>query len=493
MLNRRNQFKGISIISFLICMTISACTYSVESNVEKYDSSIGELEFHNGFEKGLPTEATTKKLIEAYDLSYATTAYAWALPMVATEGMFNIIRDVHKASYGDIVSFDGLDNIRPFLTSNNSTPYFFSVVDLSKTGPMVLDIPAGKIMGGVNDAWQRPVVDLGMIGIGAGRGEKTVLTGPGQHIDASGYNHAVSKTNKVFIFYRAIEREDAEGLLQGLKHYPFYDRLSRPASKVIVAKGSHDQRESQPRGLAYWERLHNAMESEVVEERDRLFYGMLKPLGLEKGKPFKPTKEQKAILEQASFLGESMAKAYTFDKRFESRVWREGSHWENLVNLNPNQVAEHSDNFEERAAFFYEATTMSETYTAKFIGVGSKYVFAYKDQGDKWLDGAQNYTLEIPADVPAQDFWDVSVYESNARVYLTNKTNVVNLGSRDEGLVRNEDGTVTMYFGPKAPKGKEANWIQTVPGENWFACFRFYGPLEGYYDGTFTLADIQKQ
>lgn len=493
MFNRRNQFKGISISSFLICMAISTCTYSKESNIEKYDSSIGELEFHNGFEKGVPTEASTKKLIEAYDLSNATTAYSWALPMVATQRMFEIIRDVHKAGYGDIVSYDGLDNIRPFLTSNNNTPYFLSVIDLSKTGPMVLDIPAGRLMGGVNDLWQRPVVDLGLTGIGAGKGEKTIITGPGQHVDATGYNQVASKTNKVFVFYRALEREDAEGLLQGIKHYLYYDRLVRPTNKIIVAKDSNDERESQPRGLAYWETLHKAMQNEVVEERDRLFYGMLKPIGIEKGKPFNPTKEQKDILEQATFLGEAMAKAYTFHKRFDSRVWREGTNWENLVNLNPSQVAEHSDMFEERAAFFYEATTMSEFYTAKLIGVGSKYVFAYKDQGDKWLDGAQNYTLEIPADVPAQDFWDVSVYESNGRVYLTNKTNVVNLGSRDEGLVRNEDGTVTMYFGPKAPKGKEANWIQTVPGENWFACFRLYGPLEGFYDGTFTLPDFQNQ
>jgi len=37
------------------------------------------------------------------------------------------------------------------------------------------------------------------------------------------------------------------------------------------------------------------------------------------------------------------------------------------------------------------------------------------------------------------------------------------------------DGSVDLYFGPKAPKGKEANWIQTVPGKGWFACLRLYG------------------
>ena len=40
------------------------------------------------------------------------------------------------------------------------------------------------------------------------------------------------------------------------------------------------------------------------------------------------------------------------------------------------------------------------------------------------------------------------------------------------------DGSVDLYFGPKTPEGKEANWIQTVPGKGWFACLRIYGPLE---------------
>ena len=188
-----------------------------------------------------------------------------------------------------------------------------------------------------------------------------------------------------------------------------------------------------------------------------------------------------------------MTKALTFEKRFKTHIWREGSNWHQLLNVNPNQRTEHSDMFEERAAFFYEATSMSVTYTANLVGAGTKYVMAYKDSDDNWLDGAQNYTLTVPADVPVKIFWDVSVYETNGRVYVSNDTNVANLGSRSEGVVKNKDGSVTMYFGPEAPKGKEANWIQTVPGENWFGCFRFYGPLQPYYDGSFTLPDFQKQ
>jgi hypothetical protein len=38
-------------------------------------------------------------------------------------------------------------------------------------------------------------------------------------------------------------------------------------------------------------------------------------------------------------------------------------------------------------------------------------------------------------------------------------------------LGRNEDGSVDIYRGPKAPAGFEKNWIPTVIGKNWFAYF----------------------
>jgi hypothetical protein len=45
-------------------------------------------------------------------------------------------------------------------------------------------------------------------------------------------------------------------------------------------------------------------------------------------------------------------------------------------------------------------------------------------------------------------------------------------------------------FGPDAPPGREANWIQTIPGRHWFSYFRFYGPLESYFDRSWKLGDI---
>jgi hypothetical protein len=59
-------------------------------------------------------------------------------------------------------------------------------------------------------------------------------------------------------------------------------------------------------------------------------------------------------------------------------------------------------------------------------------------------------------------------------------------------LIKNADGSVDIYMGPEAPKGKEANWIPTVPDKAWFPYFRLYSPKQAFLDRTWVLPDIEK-
>jgi hypothetical protein len=56
---------------------------------------------------------------------------------------------------------------------------------------------------------------------------------------------------------------------------------------------------------------------------------------------------------------------------------------------------------------------------------------------------------------------------------------------------KNADGSVDIYFGPKAPEGMEANWLPTDKERRFFLLFRFYGPKKGVFDGSFELNDIE--
>jgi hypothetical protein len=65
------------------------------------------------------------------------------------------------------------------------------------------------------------------------------------------------------------------------------------------------------------------------------------------------------------------------------------------------------------------------------------------------------------------------------------------VGSQSEGMVKNEDGSYDIYFVPEAPKGKEGNWLQTLPGKSWFIILRMYGPLEPWIEKTWRPGEIE--
>jgi len=65
------------------------------------------------------------------------------------------------------------------------------------------------------------------------------------------------------------------------------------------------------------------------------------------------------------------------------------------------------------------------------------------------------------------------------------------VSSQDKGIKVNADGSVDVYFGPKAPAGFEKNWVQTIPGKGWFVLLRLYGPLESWFDQIWRPGEIE--
>ncbi len=102
-----------------------------------------------------------------------------------------------------------------------------------------------------------------------------------------------------------------------------------------------------------------------------------------------------------------------------------------------------------------------------------------------------NYVLHVPPDAPAEAFWSVTVYDASNSSGLDNGQPLPSLGSRDKPVM-NADGSVDLYFGDKAPAGKEKNWLRTPKGKGYFAILRLYGPLEPALDRTWVPGDFEK-
>ena len=122
-------------------------------------------------------------------------------------------------------------------------------------------------------------------------------------------------------------------------------------------------------------------------------------------------------------------------------------------------------------------------------GKGSIYAVAYMDSKGNALDGGKSYKVHVAPNVPMESFWSFTLYDNQTRSELQTDQQFPGIDSNKKDLVKNEDGSYDIYFGPKAPSGKEANWLQTVPNKGWNMLWRIYGPTKPWYDKSWRIGD----
>jgi hypothetical protein len=186
-----------------------------------------------------------------------------------------------------------------------------------------------------------------------------------------------------------------------------------------------------------------------------------------------------------------MARTIGYAKRFEgAKVWP-GKQWDISLFLKETsqEVPTHTQ-LDERTSWFYEAVGVSAGMMGRTVGAGQVYLEASKDKYGHWLDGARAYHLHVPPNAPVAQFWSFTVYDNETRCFVDTGTQP-DRSSRDK-ILKNADGSVDLYFGPKAPIGKPVtNWIKTISGKGWFTYFRLYGPTQAYFDRSWVLPDIE--
>jgi len=481
-------------LTFLVFACNQPGNGSTTEGTVAVETRIGTLEFSHDFENGIPTEESVEKLFNEMDFQRACQAYLWGLGPAS----FMVWQSEAKEKFGagnlDIVSYATYEHKLGILTANATTPYLAGFTNLAETGPLVIEVPVGPTAGLVNDFWHRNVTDMGITGPDRGKGARYLILGPGQSVESeSGFRVVHSSTLNIFWGTRILDPDPAKAvaLRKQFRAYPYSSRLNPPEMRMITPEDGVSWLGVQPRGIQYWQVLSEYINREPVQERDRLIMAMLKPLGIEKGKPFNPTERQKKILIEAALVGEAMAKANSFDKRFAGARYWPDRYWDELMMVHPTQKTENFDQLDERAAYTYEASTTSMAMISKTPGRGQAYLGCYRDKKGNGLDGSKTYRLRIPAVVPAKNFWSLTVYDVATRCLIDNPQRQADRSSRQADLVKNDDGTIDLYIGPKAPEGFEKNWVPSVPGKGWFAYFRLYGPTEAHFDKTWKLGDIE--
>ncbi len=485
--------KFAASVSLTLLIT-SAPALSQESNPFEGDRTVNTRIGDLTFESGYPSAETVTKLYDEMDFQRASQGYLWGIPAVGLNEWRRAHYDVFGGRSGEMLTYLNFAEKLGILTPNFTTPYIATFIDLKETGPFVVEVPPGLIAGMILDNWQRVLADLGVVGPDKGKGGKYLIMPPGYGpVEAPGYFVVQATSRDVLAGFRLLGDDKEAAIAEIVPQIRTYSWTVEGTGAPMPARAAGDKKWSQmpPRGMAYWDSLDEVIQRNPIDERDRLILAQLKFLGIERGQPFEPDERQKKLLEEGVLVGEAMAKANTTDKRVEPPFW-EGTNWKHALVVSVDQKANTYDQLDERAAWFYEAVVISKGMLTETPGVGQRYIASYKDKDSNWLSGENTYKLHVPADPPAKGFWSVTAYDEATRQMPVTEQGRPDISSRKEDIARNEDGSIDVYFGPAAPKGHEANWVQTNPDKGWFAYFRFYGPTEAFFDKSWALPDIEK-
>jgi len=438
-----------------------------------------------------------------YQLKYhrAFESALWAMPAVA-------IYRLRKAAFSSEI---GLDNnviaaspsvagpSKELLTANSSTTYITAFTDLKK-GPVVVKIPAsgeeGTLYGQVVDHWQRTIADVGPSGLDAGKGGNYLFTAKDYNEEIpSGYIHVPSSSYRIAFVFRSIRlkgktEEDAFNYAKRLKMYYLSD--GEPSQQKFV-----DSKEKRYSTLPlydhrYFQDIYDVFTYENIEDADKYMMGMLKYLGIEKGKPFSPDSLTINAMENA--MGDLYIHIQQqWEKHaYEARLWKDRFYTSLMLADENNSFSYDYGNYidiDARVAQWASGTLLPTKLSKR---PATEYLAAIADHKGEPLKAGETYKVTVPADMPVKQFWALTVYDRATFAFIYNDLNRTTLSSYDlKKMQKNKDGTVTLYIGPNPPVNLESNWIPTR-GKRPLPTFRFYGPTEELYDGSFKMPDLKK-
>ena len=223
---------------------------------------LGEVEFDGE----LPARRDVGAVFDELDYQMACQAYLWALPLVSyaqwQRSTTTCSAPRTRTSSTTSATATGSGSSRPTRPRRTRSNFF----DLAETGPLVIEFPAGPTAGGVSDFWQREFGVLGEMGPDEGRGGKHLIVPPGQDAADGVDGYALQATGMNVMFgFRTLD--PGPGARAGARRRGAdlpVRAAGRPAADALISPDGRAWSGDQPRGLAYWERLHD-----IYQSRDR--------------------------------------------------------------------------------------------------------------------------------------------------------------------------------------------------------------------------------
>jgi hypothetical protein len=506
---------------------------------DRVESRIGALEFTDG----MPARDTLDKVYDHLDFTHAFEAFVNTMQGVNMQAVHRGLLDAGVKDNEVLLFSELVDAKSLLLTTNADTIYSQGFLDLTG-GPIVLEVPP-KLLGMINDAWGRWVIDIGASGPDRGLGGRYLILPPGYDgpLPEGGFFTARAETMHVLWVGRMFlednsPKEPAELVRKYLRIYPYqvggagtsYDAFLRgevilgpiaPPPQTVFHEGSGKMMSTiPPNDFSYYELLNELVQQEPATALEPERMGPIAAIGIIKGKPFAPDARMKEILSEAVAVANATSRSICMNPRDPSWYYYPGSAWMNPFFIcgwnfeapppliegpvqggvrKPEKVRPFPPTgyrmLDARTFFYYGIYGISPAEAMRLSGIGSQYLFATLDANKQYFDGAKTYRVTLPKGIPAAKFWAFTVYDTQTRAMLDTAQRYPRAGSQSypsPAAEQNPDGSTTVYFAPEQPGGvARGNWIQTVPGKGWYVWLRLYGPLEPFFDKSWRPGEIE--
>lgn len=496
------------------------------------ETRIGTLSFQDG----VPSKATLDTVYDNLDFTHALRAFSDTLQGVSIHAVRKGLQDIGVKDNEVIVFSELMDASSLFLTANADTIYVISGLDLTQ-GPMVIEVPP-DVLGTVQDAWFRWVIDMGLPGPDRGLGGKYLIVPPGYQgtlPEGGGFNIAHSRTHYGVWFVRAFlangddPKPTADRIRNFTKVYPYepggvgtpiaeflagdaeLGRITSPPPTVFHEGSGKAMNTIPPNDWTYYEMLNEVVQQEPATALDPELMGPIAAIGIVKGKPFAPDARMKKILTEALAVANAESRSLFMNPRDRSWYYYPDASWQNMLFatghefetpiplITPEGVKPFPTTgyrqLDARRAFFYGVTGITPAMAMRLPGIGSTYLWTMVDAQSNYFDGSKTYKVTLPKGIPAEKFWSFTLYDTMTRSMLDTPQRHPRAGSQSypsPAAEPNPDGSTTVYFGPQQPNGvKRGNWIQTSPGKGFFPCLRLYSPLEPFFARQWRPSEVE--
>jgi hypothetical protein len=123
----------------------------------------------------------------------------------------------------------------------------------------------------------------------------------------------------------------------------------------------------------------------------------------------------------------------------------------------------------------------------------TQYFYTDDDSAGQQLTGSATYAITFLTgqEPPVNGFWSLTLY-NDQHLFNPNALKRYSLGTKNKGLKRNQDGSLTLYAGAKSPgKDKESNWLPAPDGK--FSLYiRAYWGKQAILDGSWQPPRIER-